>query len=167
MLKGKLTVFLTTFVIILLFLTVLKYSYGKKIENDNNWKVVITSDSKEINDTHEIKFKVNKSKDVVEGKIAPGMTATTQIDIDLSKINDYVDIEIEVDDSDLSSVFLLNTKLDGERLTNNKIKNVKPGEIKKVLLEIRWNGNSVEDTRIGMNDKSIEIPIKIRVVQHI
>ena len=166
MLKGKLNVFLTTFVVILLFLTVLKYSYGKKIENDNNWKVVITSDSKEINDTHEIKFKVNKSKDVVEGKIAPGLTATAEIDIDLTEFKDYVDIEIEIDDSKLCKAFSLNAKLDGKNLNSTKIEKVKTGKVKKVLLELVWNEN-VENTKIGINIKSIEIPIKIRVSQDI
>ncbi len=167
MLKRKVNVFFTTFVIILLFFTIFKYSFGKKIEKDNNWKVVILSDTKEINDTHMIKFEVNKSQDVIQGKIAPGMTAIASIDIDLTKIEEFVDIEIEIDDSEISKSFKLNTRIDGEILDSNVIKKVESGNIKNVLLEIIWNEDNLEDTKIGINTESIVIPIKIRVLQHI
>ena len=79
----------------------------KNSEIKDNWNVTITNDAKEINDTHKIKFEVQKNKNVVLGKI------------------------------------------------------------EKVLLELILNGNDVEDTEIGINTASIEIPVKIKVLQHI
>ena len=64
--------------------------------------MTITNGAKDINDTHMIKFEVKRNNDVVLGKIAPGMKATAEIDIDLQKINGFVDIEIEFDNSKLN-----------------------------------------------------------------
>lgn len=165
--KSKANVFVTAFIIILISFTSSNYVYAKNSEIKDNWNVTITNDAKEINDTHKIKFEVQKNKNVVLGKIAPGMKATAEIEINLQKANGFVDIELEIDDSKLNDVFSLNTKFNDENLSSKNKKKVKAGKIEKVLLELIWNGNDVEDTEIGINTASIEIPVKIKVLQHI
>lgn len=165
--KSKANVFVTAFIIILISFTSSNYVYAKNSEIKDNWNVTITNDAKEINDTHKIKFEVRKNKNVVLGKIAPGMKATAEIEINLQKANGFVDIELEIDDSKLNEVFSLNTKFNDENLFYKNKKKVKAGKIEKVLLELIWNGNDLEDTEIGINTASIEIPVKIKVLQHI
>lgn len=165
--KSKANVFVTAFIIILISFTSSNYVYAKNSEIKDNWNVTITNDAKEINDTHKIKFEVRKNKNVVLGKIAPGMKATAEIEINLQKANGFVDIELEIDDSKLNDVFSLNTKFNDENLSSKNKKKVKAGKIEKVLLELIWNGNDLEDTEIGINTASIEIPVKIKVLQHI
>ena len=165
--KSKANVFVTAFIIILISFTSSNYVYAKNSEIKDNWNVTITNDAKEINDTYKIKFEVQKNKNVVLGKIAPGMKATAEIEINLQKANGFVDIELEIDDSKLNEVFSLNTKFNDENLFSKNKKKVKAGKIEKVLLELIWNGNDLEDTEIGINTASIEIPVKIKVLQHI
>lgn len=165
--KSKANVFVTAFIIILISFTSLNYVYAKNSEIKDNWNVTITNDAKEINDTYKIKFEVQKNKNVVLGKIAPGMKATAEIEINLQKVNGFVDIELEIDDSKLNDVFLLNAKFNDENLSSKSKKKVNAGKIEKVLLELIWNGKDIEDTEIGINIASIEIPVKIKVLQHI
>ena len=165
--KSKANVFVTAFIIILISFTSLNYVYAKNSEIKDNWNVTITNDAKEINDTHKIKFEVQKNKNVVLGKIAPEMKATAEIEINLQKVNGFVDIELEIDDSKLKDVFLLNAKFNDENLSSKSKKKVNAGKIEKVLLELIWNGKDIEDTEIGINIASIEIPVKIKVLQHI
>ena len=165
--KSKANVFVTAFIIILISFTSSNYVYAKNSEIKDNWNVTITNDAKEINDTHKMKFEVQKNKNVVLGKIAPGMKATAEIEINLQKVNGFVDIELEIDDSKLNDVFLLNAKFNDENLSSKSKKKVNAGKIEKVLLELIWNGNDLEDTEIGINTASIEIPVKIKVLQHI
>ena len=165
--KSKANVFVTAFIIILISFTSLNYVYAKNSEIKDNWNVTITNDAKEINDTHKIKFEVQKNKNVVLGKIAPEMKATAEIEINLQKVNGFVDIELEIDDSKLKDVFLLNAKFNDENLSSKSKKKVNAGKIEKVLLELIWKGKDIEDTEIGINISSIEIPVKIKVLQHI
>ena len=165
--KSKVNVFVTAFIIILISFTSLNYVYAKNSEIKDNWNVTITNDGKDINDTHKIKFEVRKNKNVVLGKIAPGMKATAEIEINLQKANGFVDIELEIDDSKLNDVFLLNAKFNDENISSKSKKKVNAGKIEKVLLELIWNGKDIEDTEIGINAALIEIPIKIKVLQHI
>ena len=165
--KSKTKVFVITIIALLISFATLKNIYAKKHEIADDWKVTITNDAKEINDTRKIKFEVQENKDVVPGKIAPGIKATAEIDINLEKIDGFVDIEVEVDDSKFNKAFSLNTKFDHENVFTKKIERVKAGKTEKVLLELIWNENDVEDTQIGIDAESIEIPVKIRVLQHI
>ena len=165
--KSKTKVFVITIIALLISFATLKNIYAKKHEVVDDWGVTITNDAKEINDTRKIKFEVQKNKDVVPGKIAPGIKATADIDVNLEKIDGFVDIEVEVDDSKFNKAFSLNTKFDYENVFTKKIERVKAGKTEKVLLELIWNGNDVEDTQIGIDNASIEIPVKIRVLQHI
>ena len=165
--RRKTRLFVTAFIFMIISLTTLNYVYAKNNVIMNKWNVTITNGAKDINDTHMIKFEVKRNNDVVLGKIAPGMKATAEIDIDFQKINGFVDIEIEFDNSKLNDIFSLNVKFDDEYLSSKNKKKVKAGKIQKVLLELIWDGNDLEDTELGINTDSIEIPIKIKVLQHI
>ena len=90
-----------------------------------------------------------------------------EIEINLEKVNGFVDIEVKIDDSKLNRAFKINTKLDEETISTQKITKIEAGSIKKVALEIKWNENNIEDTKIGTNAGTIEIPIQIKVSQHI
>ncbi len=165
--KKKANVFVTTFIALLISFTTINYAYAKNNGTVDNWGVTITNDAKEINDTHKIKFKVENNKDVVPGKIAPGMKAIAEIEINLEKAKGYVDIETKIDDSKLSNVFKINTKLDEKIISNGKATAIKSGSIKKLQLELIWDGNDTIDTKIGVNTENIEIPIEVKVLQHI
>lgn len=165
--RRKTRLFVTAFIFMIISLTTLNYVYAKNNVIMNKWNVTITNGAKDINDTHMIKFEVKRNNDVVLGKIAPGMKATAEIDIDLQKINGFVDIEIEFDNSKLNDIFSLNVKFDDEYLSSKNKNKVKAGKIQKVLLELIWDGNDLEDTELGINTDSIEIPIRIKVLQHI
>lgn len=165
--KNKAKVFVTTFIILFISLATLNYVYAKNNEIVDDWKVTITNDTKEIKDTHEIKFKVEKNKDVVPGKMAPGIKATAEIVINLEKVKGFVDIEVKIDDSKLNKAFELNTKLDEKTISTQKITKIESGSIRKIALELIWNENNIEDTRIGTTVETIEMPIQIKVSQHI
>ncbi len=165
--RRKTRLFVTAFIFMIISLTTLNYVYAKNNVIMNKWNVTITNGAKDINDTHMIKFEVKRNNDVVLGKIAPGMKATAEIDIDLQKINGFVDIEIEFDNSKLNDIFSLNVKFDDEYLSSKNKKKVKAGKIQKVFLELIWDENDLEDTELGINTDSIEIPVKIKVLQHI
>lgn len=165
--KNKAKVFVITLIILFISITTLNYVYAKNNETVDDWEVTITNDTKEIKDTHEIKFKVKKSKDVVPGKMAPGMKMAAEIEINLEKVKGFVDIEVKIDDSKLNKAFKLNTKLDEKSISTQKITKIESGSIRKIALELIWDGNNIEDTDIGANLETIEIPIQIKVLQHI
>ena len=154
--RRKTRLFVTAFIFMIISLTTLNYVYAKNNVIMNKWNVTITNGAKDINDTHMIKFEVKRNNDVVLGKIAPGMKATAEIDIDLQKINGFVDIEIEFDNSKLNDIFSLNVKFDDEYLSSKNKKKVKAGKIQKVFLELIWDENDLEDTELGINTDSIE-----------
>ena len=165
--KNKSKVFVFTFFILFIFFATLNYVYAKNDEIVEDWEVTITNDTKEINDTDKIKFRSEKNKDVVPGKIAPGMKMVAEIEINLQQVKGFVDIEVKIDDSKLNKAFKLNAKLDEETISTQKITKIEAGSIKKVALELIWNENNIEDTIIGTNAETIEIPIQINVLQHI
>lgn len=175
MLKSKVKFITITFLIFVISFAISQNNYGEFLKDEvTNWKVVITSDTKELTDTQEIKFRVEENKNVVRGKLAPGLKAEANIEIDFSKVSGKVnmaDVQVEIDDSNLADCFKLNLKLDGNKYEQNSIKTIKVNEntkIQELTLEIEWiNGNDELDTFIGSNVSELRIPIKITVSQHI
>lgn len=160
-------VFVMSFIILFISITALNYVCAKNNEVTDNFEVTITSDAKELNDTHKIKFEVEESPNVISNRLAPGMKATAEIEINLEKVEGFFDIDIRVDESKLENVFILNAKLDEESVNSGKISKIRAGGKKLVKLELIWNGNDIEDTTIGRDINSIEIPVEIKVLQHI
>lgn len=166
--KNKAKVFVITLIIIIFSsFTALNYVYAKNDEIVDDLVVTINNDDKEINDTHKMEFKVEKNKDVVPGKIAPGMKATAEIEINLKEVTSFVDIEVKIDDSKLNKAFKINTKLDEKTISTSKISKIEAGSIRKLELELIWDEKNIENTIIGNNAGTIDVPIQIKVLQHI
>lgn len=158
---------------------------NQNLANQNNskeiqdWKVKMTSDTKELKDTREIGFKVEDNANVVNGKIAPGIKAIATIEIDLIGTKVPVDISCNINDMNVLNFFKLTTKLDGEIYNSKTIKTIKlprnseftEENGKRVLtLELEWQNyemNSEVDTEIGKIGGTIKIPVTINVRQHI
>ena len=177
MLKGK-----SKLLVIFFFIAILSISYYANALADSNdntgWNVRITSDGTKdlMEGTKDITFEVKDNPNVVKGKIAPGTTATALIDVNLEGTEYPVEISAFIDDSNLKyKNFELSAKIDGEKTSLNEAKVFEPEnhkvftnlDGKKVIeLEITWN-ESGEDTNIGSIGETIDLPIKIKVEQHI
>lgn len=181
MCKSKAKLIAMIFMILIfsiLFITNTFAGLRNSIE-ESEWKIAITSDTKDLNDTREIKFKVEENDNVAKGKIAPGVKAVAKAEIDLTGTKVPVEIMVLVDTLNKYSGMKLTAKLDGENYTigtskvieleNNSMFTKENG--KKVLeLELEWIGgenNNQYDTEIGMYEDTIEFPITINVSQHI
>ena len=172
MLKSKVKFITITFLIFVVSFSIVQNNYGKYFNEEiTNWRVVITSDTKELKDTQEIKFKVEDNSNVVNGKIAPGLKDRAGLEIDFSDFVGMADIQLLIDDSSLLECFKLKVKLDGETYEPDSIRTIYldgNNQIKKVFLEIEWLGNNNElDTSIGVNINELKIPITVNVSQHI
>ncbi len=165
--KSKTKFVVMTFVILLISFMIISYGYAKNNEITDNWVITITSDAEEINDTHKIKFKPEENSNTVSGKIAPGMKAFATIEINLEKANGKVDIKIEIDELKINKAFNISAKLDGKDYDLNKFQTVDSGKIKILTLELNWKDESNENTLIGVNQKVLELPINIQIVQNI
>ena len=177
MLKGK-----SKLLVIFALITVLFISYQAGVFADTNeksgWNVKITSDGTKdlIEGTKDITFEVKDNPNVAKGRIAPGTTAVATIDVDLAGTEYPVEISAFIDKSNLKYAnFELTTKIDGEKIALNEVKVFEPENSKvftnvdgkkTVEFEITWNENG-EDTEIGIIGETIDLPIKVKVEQHI
>ena len=170
MLKSKVNLFTITLLIFVVLFIFTNKDFAKTNET-TDWKVIITSDTKDLEKIQQINFKVEENEKVVNGKIAPGGKAIAKVEIDLSQALGNVDIQVLIDDSKLANTFLLTTKLNNEIYHSNqirKISNNRENQIQELILELEWAGdNDEQDTIIGTTIDSINIPIKIVVSQHI
>ena len=175
MYNSKARIIATTFIIFVISLLFINSNYANNLKLNNNeltdWKVAITSDTKELNDTRKISFKVQESKDVVDGKIAPGLKATATVEINLIGTRVPVDIKANVDDSTLPNGFKITMKLDGEEYINGTTKKFELAKGKEftekegtkiLLIELEWLEVGTQ-TQI----EEIKLPVTINVMQHI
>lgn len=141
----------------------------------SKWNVKIFG-TKSFEEKQNITFNVENSNNVLKGKIAPGLKATAEVEIDLTGTKVPVDICAEIDDYKLNSSFKLTAMIDDKIYnlgTNEFIKLEKGSKFnsKMILtLELEWIDevkNNEFDTFLGMNTNSITIPVKINVRQHI
>ena len=147
-------------------------------DEDAGWKVKITSDGTKdlMESTKEITFEVKDNPNVVKGKIAPGTTAVATAYVDLAGTEWPVEISTSIDSSNLNyENFELTTKIDGEELVSGEAKVIRPENNSKfteqdgkivITFELKWNETD-HDTEIGIMGETIELPIKIKVEQHI
>ncbi len=173
----KFVIAFSIFVITLLFLSNINYANYFSFENNDktDWRVVITSDTKEISDKQEIKFKVEENKNVVNGKIAPGLKATSSIEIDIAKTKVPVDIKVIADTSNLPNSFKLTSKLNGENYALGSNKTISPLNSKeftekdgKIILTLELEFvSSEENTIIGTSVDKITLPITLNIREHI
>lgn len=184
MFKDKTKLIVITFVLFVITLLFINYNYAsyimiKKNSEITDLKVRITSDTKEIEDTQKINFKVENSSNVANGKIAPGLRAIANVNIDLTGTKVPVEIFATIDDASLNDAFRLTAKLDGENYEfgtakiieiDNNLAFTKENANKILSLELEWvnNDNKNEsDTILGMMGGTITIPVRINVRQHI
>lgn len=180
--KKKTNSIVTIFIlfVIPLFLLLNGYMSNIAIRKNNeitDWKVAITSDAKDLEDTQEINFKVENSSSVVNGKIAPGLKAIANVEIDLTGTNIPVDICATIDDMTLNDSFRLTAILDGEKYNFGTIKTMeiennsrftKENGNKILTLELEWIDNDNEnDTILGKIGETITVPVTIKTMQHI
>lgn len=186
MFKSKAKMIAVTFILFvvsILFINNNYSKYSKLVPLDSNettnWKVTITNDTRNLEDTQEISFKVEDNPDVVAGKFAPGCKAIATIEVDLSGTKVPAEIKLMADESKLPKSMKLSPKIDGESYTMGLTKVIelaKNSEFTKengkkiITLELEWENNDIndkDDTVIGMMGEKIKIPITINVEQHI
>lgn len=149
-----------------------------KTSEDAGWKVRITSNGTKdlIESTEEVTFEVKNNPNIVKGKIAPGTTAIAAIDVDLEGTEWPVEISASIDEKDLkNSCFELKTKVDGKEVLADETLIINPenGRVftnndgKKVItFELKWIETEL-DSEFGIIGESFELPIKVKVEQHI
>lgn len=182
MFKSKIKLIVITFILFAISLVFINNNYAsymavRKNNEVTDWKVAITSDTKDLEDTQKIDFKVENNSNVAKGKIAPGLKAIASVNIDLIGTQGPVDIYATIDDTSLKDTFRLTTKLEGESYTSGEIRTIeidnksvftKENGNKILILELEWLDNDNEnDTILGMNGETITVPVTIRVSQHI
>ena len=118
MLKSKVKIVTATLIIFVISLLWIQNNYAMnqwKKKDVESWKVVMTSDTKDLKDTQEIKFQVENNPYVVSGKIAPGMKATATIEIDLTKIEGSVEFLAISNFKLWDSPFQLTAEMNGKK----------------------------------------------------
>lgn len=170
MLKSKSYMFTITFLIFIVSFIVVQSNYAKTNEI-SDWKVIITSDTKDLEETHEIKFKAEENPNVVKGKIAPGLKAHATVEVDLSQIKESADICLLIEDENLLGVFRLTASFNEKFYEFDKTVTVEYDALHPIQvfdLELEWLGsNEPINTFIGSTVDEIQIPITIRVSQSI
>ena len=133
-----------------------------------DWKVVITSDTKDFKDTHKIKFETINNPNIVNGKIAPGSKAVANSKIDLSKITEDVILKVKINNiNNIPDCFKITAKLDGENyeLNTNKIISSEKSEV-LLTLELEWqNNDDGADSLIGYSADTIDVPFSVEVTR--
>lgn len=151
------------------------------------WAVVITADDGTTLDstTQDITFTVQSNTDVVPGKIAPGVTAKAEIELDLTGTEVSVDFTPTIGDympTGLPSAdkITLTSEVEGGTVgTTNYIPLVGGSAFtsangkKKVILTLTWENddtNNADDTATGQladDLRILTIPVTLTVQQHI
>lgn len=150
------------------------------------WAVTIKSGNTELNSTtRDITFEVKDNANVVPGKIAPGVTAVAEVELDLTGTEVAVDFDAVIDKNDLNSFgassdkLSLTVEVDGNtytsgtsqtiNLVNNSAFTEENGK-KKVTLTLTWENdddNNANDTTTGIAAPNLTIPVTLTAQQHI
>ena len=155
------------------------------------WAVTIKNGSTTLNSTTKnIPFVVQSNTNVVPGKIAPGVTAKAQIEVDLTGTEVAVDLSAAIDKSAIASTWgasydklSLTATLDGQSYTvaaSNPATVTVPlvgntaftaSNGKKILeLTLTWTNddeNNVDDTTTGEAAPTLTIPVTLTAQQKI
>lgn len=186
MFKSKAKIIAVTFILFVVSILLINNNYAKysnlvPLDNNEttNWKVTITNDTRNLEDTQEISFKVEDNPNVVAGKFAPGCKAIATIEVDLIGTKVPVQMMLLADESELSKSMKLSAKIEGESYTigttkvieleNNSAFTEENGK-KVIILELEWINNESDnknDTEIGIKGETIKVPVSINVRQHI
>ena len=150
--KSKAKLIAMTFSIFVISIFFINNNFATVAGNEEitDWKVTITSDTKDLEDTQEISFKVQDNANVVSNKIAPGVKAIATIEVNVVGTKFPVEITLNADDAYLNNSFKLTAKLDDEvySLGTTKVFELQKGSAftesngKKIFkLELEWQNN--------------------------
>lgn len=149
------------------------------------WAVALKQGVSEIKEDTELTFTVNNNKNVVEGKIAPAVTAVSTVEVDLTGTEVAVDFEAIVNDKAIASIFgasassvSATTAVTGGQVSGTTSTLALPdgqaftSSNGKVTLKITLTWKDVEaknssDTEVGKTAGTLQIPVTLNVQQHI
>lgn len=167
MLNKKVKILIFTFFIFVISLCLINKNYAQYNEN-TDWKVELTSDTKEFSEIQQIKFKVQENENVVIGKIAPGLKGIASIDFNFISVYNDLELKVVIDDTNLFDCFDLKIELDGVEYKSGEILNIShSSSIERMNLILTWIGNDETDYIISSAIEEIEIPIYIEIMQKI
>ncbi len=142
-----------------------------------------------------VDFNIDGNTDVVSGKIAPGSTATGEFSINPKGSETSVDYKLVIDETALQDVgahLTIDQVLAGETELTAGADNSYTGTIKlngtaltdadtvNIKVKVKWTddgatadnltengyGNNV-DTKLGLEGRTLQIPVKVQMQQHI
>ena len=191
--RAILLVVILLLVVYLISSTYARYSTVGEAEGKVDiakWAVVIkgkngTNDVTLDSTTRDITFTVQSNTDVVPGKIAPAVTAVSEVELDLTGTEVAVDFTPTIgaytpDNLPSADKITLTSAVEGGTvgstnyipLVNNSAFTPSNGK-KKVTLTLTWandDTNNADDTATGMladGSRTITIPVTLTVQQHI
>jgi len=151
-------------------------------ENTNEvQEIKILNDSVDItkNPNHSITFKSIQNPNVVSGKIAPGMTMYTTLEIDFNHNKKPFDVKLDIDKTSLDSFdrnnFQINTTIDGEKyelgskkeLSKEYVESlIEKSENLEIYIELSWKPESNITPNL-LNNSLLEFPVQVQVEEHI
>lgn len=188
---------ITAIIVLLMVLTVCLYfisgTYARYADEYSGqttvdvakWAVSITDGTEDLTNNFTLPFTVNTNTNVVEGKIAPGTTATAKIELDLTGTETAVDFGATINEDDLATIFgdsaddvTLSTSITGAatsgttttiNLPDGQAFNSSNGKI-VMELTLEWtnnDANNLSDTEVGKAGANLNIPVDITLQQHI
>ncbi len=153
------------------------------------WSVKLKDDADGTQTTiKDLTFKVQENESVVPGKLAPGSTATAEVEVVLDDTEVAVDLIAKVTKDSIATVFgssAANVKLtidvDGtqEDSEDTATKNIPltskaaftaDNGTKKVTLTLKWDNvesANTSDTTVGKTAPTLTLPVTLTVQQHI
>ena len=188
---------ITAIIVLLMVLTVCLYfisgTYARYADEYSGqttvdvakWAVSITDGTEDLTNNFTLPFTVNTNTNVLEGKIAPGTTATAKIELDLTGTETAVDFGATINEDDLATIFgdsaddvTLSTSITGAatsgtittiNLPDGQAFNSSNGKI-VMELTLEWtnnDANNLSDTEVGKAGATLNIPVDITLQQHI
>lgn len=191
--RAILLVVMLLLVVYLISSTYARYSTVGEAEGKVDiakWAVVLkgkngTNDVTLDSTTRDITFTVQSNTDVVPGKIAPAVTAVSEVELDLTGTEVAVDFTPTIgaytpDNLPSADKITLTSAVEGGTvgstnyipLVNNSAFTPSNGK-KKVTLTLTWandDTNNADDTATGMladGSRTITIPVTLTVQQHV
>ena len=170
--KSNAILAVTLILSLLFFLQGIFNIFSFAIEDDEEWNVKITADTKDgtSKETKEIKFEIQDNPYVAEGKLAPGSIATAKLNLDLTGNKYPVEFMLDIEE-DIPSNFRLTAKINNEdyeigktRILNTREQNekCKTNGNNEIILTLEWieeNNMDNLDTLLGANGRNIILPI--------
>ncbi len=144
-------------------------------------EIRILSDSVDIakDPNHTINFKTKTNPNVAPGRIAPGSTMYTTLEVDFNQNKKPFDIKIDIDKNSLSNFdendFIFNITIDGEDYNLGSKKELSKEYVESLIeksknleiyIELTWKPES-SITPSMLANPLLDFPIQIHVEEHI